>query len=129
MTAEVEYLDLDDVLHLAGMVLGHPPPVRDIGLLGAAIARPQTTTFGEDAYPDLWHKAASLMQSLLKNHALVDGNKRVAWMATAVFLELRGVDMAAAGNDDVFRTVTEVAAGDLDVEEIARRLEALAFGS
>ena len=53
---------------------GDPPPVRDVGLLGSAAARPQTTVFGEDAYPDIWLKAAALLQSVLKNHALVDGN-------------------------------------------------------
>ena len=48
----------------------------------------QNAVGGEDAYPDLWTKAAALLQSIVKNHALVDGNKRLAWMATAVFLEL-----------------------------------------
>jgi death on curing protein len=58
----VEYLDLDDLIDLATGLLGDPPPIRDLGLLGSAAARPQTTAFGEDAYPDLWPKAASLLQ-------------------------------------------------------------------
>ena len=56
--AGVEYLDVEDLVDLAGLLLGHPPPIRDMGLLGSAAARPQTTVFGEDAYPDIWTKAA-----------------------------------------------------------------------
>ena len=69
MTAEYEYLTLDDLVELATLLLGTPAPIRDVGLLGSAAARPQTTAFGEDAYPDLWTKAAALLQSVLKNHA------------------------------------------------------------
>jgi hypothetical protein len=78
----VEFLDLDDVLGLAVTLFGDPLPVRDIGLLGSAAARPQTTAFGDDAYPDIWTKAAALLHSIVKNHALVDGNKRLGWLAT-----------------------------------------------
>jgi death-on-curing protein len=91
-------------------------------LLGSAAARPQTTVFGEDAYPDLWTKAAALLVSIVKNHALVDGNKRLGWLATAVFLDINGVDVVRARNDDVFDLVMDVAAGDLSVDEIAGRL-------
>jgi death on curing protein len=118
----VEFLDLDDLLELAKRLLGDPPPVRDIGLLGSAVARPQTSVFGADAYPDLITKAAALLQSIVKNHALIDGNKRLGWLATAVFLSINGVDATAASNDDVYDLVIEVAAGSLPVEEIARRL-------
>ncbi len=80
-----EYLDLDDLLSLAAVLLGDPPPVRDIGLLGSAASRPQTTAFGADAYPDIWTTAASLLYSVVNNHSLVDGNKRLGWLATATF--------------------------------------------
>ena len=86
MSEPIEFLDLDDLVELARGLLGDPPPIRDIGLLGSAAARPQTTAFGEDAYPDLVSKAAALLQSIVNNHALVDGNKRLGWLATAVFL-------------------------------------------
>ena len=76
MTDPFEYLDLDDLLALAAVLLGDPPPIRDVGLLGSAVARPQTTVGGQDAYPDVWAKAAALLQSIVKNHALIDGNKR-----------------------------------------------------
>jgi len=58
--ADVEYLDVEDLVDLARLLLGNPPPIRDMGLLGSAAARPQTTVFGEDAYPDIWTKAAAL---------------------------------------------------------------------
>jgi death-on-curing protein len=128
MTRAVEYLDLDDLLTLATALLGDPPPVRDIGLLGAAAARPQTTAFGEDAYPDLWSKAAALLQSLVKNHALVDGNKRLGWLATATFLELNGAAVTRASNDDVYDLVIDVAGGHHDVTDIATALRRLATG-
>ena len=84
-------MDLDDLIDLARTLLGDPPPIRDLGLLGSAAARPQATAFGQDAYPDLVTKAAALLQSIVNNHALVDGNKRLGWLAAAVFLELNGV--------------------------------------
>src|SRR5439155_16033352 len=93
--------------------------IRDAGLLGSAAARPQTTVFGEDAYPDPWTKAAALLQSIVKSHPLVDGNKRLGWVATAVFLEINGVAASMATNEDVSALVTDVAAGNHSIEEIA----------
>jgi death on curing protein len=121
----VEYLDIDDLLALARLLLGDPPPVRDIGLLGSAAARPQTTVFGQDAYPDIWTKAAALLQSLVKNHALVDGNKRLGWLATATFLEVNGVGVTQICNDEVYDLVIDVAAGHQDVADIATSLRKL----
>ena len=122
MSEPIEFLDLDDLVDLAQALLGDPPPIRDIGLLGSAIARPQTTVFGEDAYPDLITKAAALLQSIVGNHALVDGNKRLGWLATAVFLELNGVTASRASNDDVYDLVVWVAASGPDLEMITVRL-------
>ncbi|MGB0112380.1 MAG: type II toxin-antitoxin system death-on-curing family toxin [Ilumatobacteraceae bacterium] len=126
MNEPVEFLDLDDVLDLAVSLLGDPPPIRDIGLLGSAVARPQTTAFGDDAYPDSWTKAAALLQSIVKNHALVDGNKRLGWLTTAVFLEINGIPISRASNDDVYDLVIEVAASQPTVDMIADRLRQLA---
>jgi death-on-curing protein len=95
----IEYLDLDDLLSLATALLGDPVPVRDLGLLGAAAARRSASAFGEPAYPDLWSKAAALLHSIVSNHALVDGNKRLGWVGCAVFLDLNGVDPTVATND------------------------------
>jgi death-on-curing protein len=126
MTVPIEYLDLDDLIELTILLLGEPPPIRDIGLLGSAAARPQTTAFGEDAYPDLWAKSAALLQSILKNHALIDGNKRLGWLATAVFLELNGQTPSKLSNEVVYELVYAVAAGELEVDEIASLIRAAA---
>jgi death-on-curing protein len=125
VTEPVEYLDLDDVIDLARRLLGGPPPIRDVGLLGAAIARPQTTVGGEDAYPTVWLKAAALLQSVVNNHALVDGNKRLGWIATAVFLEINGSSVAGASNEAVYDLVMDVAASAPPVEQIAAALAEL----
>ena len=116
---DVEYLDVEDLVALAARLLGDPPPIRDLGLLGSAAARPAASAFGEDAYPDILLKAAALTQSLVKDDPLIDGNKHLGWLATAVFLGLNGVDATRASNDDVYDFVLTVAAGQLSVEEIA----------
>ena len=122
MSEPIEFLDLDDLVELARGLLGDPPPIGDIGLLGSAAARPQTTAFGEDAYPDLVTKAAALLQSIVNNHALVDGNTRLGWLATAVFLELNGVKASRASNDDVYDLVVWIAASNPDLDDITTRL-------
>jgi death on curing protein len=122
MSDSIEYLDLDDLIDLARMLLGDPPPIRDLGLLGSAAARPQTTAFGQDAYPDLVTKAAALLQSIVNNHALVDGNTRLGWLAAAVFLELNGVKASRASNDAVYELVIWIAASNPDLDNITPRL-------
>lgn len=123
MTGPIEYLDVEDLVGLAQQLLGDPPPIQDVGLLESAVARPGATAFGHDAYPDLWTKAAALLQSIVKNHALVDGNKRLGWLATAVFLEINGVRADSASNDDVFALVMSVAADGGTIDQIASRLQ------
>ncbi|MEZ5383861.1 MAG: type II toxin-antitoxin system death-on-curing family toxin [Microthrixaceae bacterium] len=125
MNEPIEFLDLDDVIGLAVLLLGDPAPIRDLGLLGSAVARPQTTAFGDDAYPDLWTKAAALLQSIVTNHALVDGNKRLGWLSTAVFLEINGIEISRVSNDDVYDLVVGIAAGRTTLEAIAGRLQQL----
>jgi death on curing protein len=118
----VIYLDLDDLLHVATRTLGEAQ-VRDIGLLESALARPQTTAFGEDAYPSIHGKAAAMLHSLARNHALVDGNKRLALAGTIAFYGLNGVRLTLS-NGEAYDLIVEVAAGELDdVEAIARRLQ------
>jgi len=92
--------------------------VRDIGLLASATGRPQTTVFGEDAYPTLADKAAALMHSIARNDALVDANKRLAWSATRVFVLLNDRDITFSV-DEAETLVLAVARGDADVPEIA----------
>jgi death-on-curing protein len=90
--------------------------------------RPQTTLLDQDAYPDLWAKAAALLHSIVKNHPLVDGNKRLGWLSTAVFLELNGVDVTRIGNDVVYDVVIGVTVGPDDIEGIAAALQSLVEG-
>lgn len=122
MNRNIEYLDAEDLVELTRRLLGDPPPIRDLGLLGAAAARPQASAFGEDAYPDVWSKAGALLHSIVGNHPLVDGNKRLGWLATAVFLELNDVSVSAAANDDVYDLVMSVATSALSIHEIAAAL-------
>lgn len=97
-----------------------------LGLLGSAVARPQTSAFGDDAYPDIWTKAAALLQSIVTNHALIDGNKRLGWLSTAVFLEINGTEISRASNEDVYDLVIDLAAGRPTIDAIAERLQQLA---
>lgn len=129
MTKEIEYLTIDDMVRLAGFLMGEPVPIRDLGLLGSAAARPQATAFGEDAYPDLWTKAAALLHSVVRNHALIDGNKRLGWLATAVFLELNGIVVTGVADDDVYDLVMDVAINDHAVDEVAVRLQRTVEGA
>ena len=106
------YLDLDDLLYTAGTVLPSVD-VRDIGLLESALARPQSSAFGSDAYPELHTKAAALLHSVASNHGLVDGNKRLALAATIAFLGINGWRLTLT-NDEAYELVVAVASGELD---------------
>jgi len=120
------YLDLLSLLDLAELTLGTPPQVRDMGLLSSALARPATVAFGVEAYEDIWTKAAALLQSIAMNHALVDGNKRLAWVAMRVFLDLNDVPPVVVDIDQAEVFVIQVVTHELDtVEEIAKGLVAL----
>lgn len=113
------YLTLEDVLSLvADLGVG---PVRDIGLLDSAIHRLRVSVFGRDAYPGLDDKAAVLLESLLRNHALVDGNKRLGWLSVVVFFGLNNVNLEAP-DDDAYDVVIGVASGTANYHEVATRL-------
>ena len=115
------YLDLDDLLHTAERTLG-TFAVRDVGLLASAAARPQLSAFGQDAYPSLHEKAAALLHAAARNHALVDGNKRLALAATLAFLGVNGQRLPL-DNDGAYDLVMAVASKELDdVTVIAGRL-------
>lgn len=116
---KTRYLDLKDGLYLAKR-LGEPTP-RDVGLVESAVARPRTTVFGADAYPDLHTKAAALLHSLARNHAFVDGNKRVSWLAAGAFYWANGYELDAP-DDPAYDLVIGAATGELDVPEIAAAL-------
>jgi death on curing protein len=120
----VIYLDLELLLHVAERATGFEPVVRDVGLLESALARPRASAFGEDAYPALADKAAALLHSLARNHALVDGNKRLALGGAIAFLGINGVRLTLS-NDEAYGLVICVATGALDdVVSIAAELRA-----
>ncbi|HUC27466.1 MAG TPA: type II toxin-antitoxin system death-on-curing family toxin [Streptosporangiaceae bacterium] len=113
------YLTLPELLHIAERTLGGTPQVRDVGLLESALARPQATAFGSDAYPDVDAKAAALLHSLARNHALIDGNKRLALAGVIAFYGVDGRRLTLT-NDEAYDLVMAVADGTLEaVEQIA----------
>ncbi|MEH3132747.1 MAG: type II toxin-antitoxin system death-on-curing family toxin [Mycolicibacterium neoaurum] len=119
-----EYLDLEDLIEIARRAIDKDVVIRDHGLLESALSRPRATVFGEDAYPDLFVKAAALMHSIARNHALVDGNKRLAWTACRTFLALNE-RWVHAPEDDRFDFVVQVATGaEPDLDRIADMLRA-----
>ena len=113
------FLTLPELLHVATRALGNEPAVRDFGLLEAALARPQATVFGQDAYQGLDAKAAALLHSLARNHALIDGNKRLALAAIIAFYGLNDRRLTLT-NDEAYELIMDVATGKLDaVSDIA----------
>lgn len=123
----MKYLTLQEALDLARLACGgQEVAVRDMGLLGSALHRPQQQMYGVQAYPGLFEKAAALLQSLTSNHALIDGNKRTAWMCTVVFLDINGADMADVDQEQAYDLVIDIASGKLDeVKPIAEELRRL----
>ncbi|WP_199432502.1 type II toxin-antitoxin system death-on-curing family toxin [Qaidamihabitans albus] len=114
----VEYLTLEDLL-----ILAHDlgvAKIRDLGLLDSAAHRPQSSLMGQDAYPTLHEKAAVLLESVVRNHALVDGNKRLAWMAAFVFYGLNGTDLDAP-EDDAYDVVIAASTGSMGYADIAAK--------
>jgi death-on-curing protein len=109
-------------LHVAERTQAGEPLVRDAGLLESALARPRASALGADAYPDLNAKAAALLHSLARNHALVDGNKRLALAGVIAFYGVNGRRLTLS-NDEAYDLVIAVAEGTLDaVGQIATRL-------
>jgi death-on-curing protein len=121
------YLTIEQALRIARRAIGGPFELRDLGLLDAAVHRPRASVLGHDAYPDLMTKAAALLHSLARNHPLIDGNKRLAWLATYVFCAKNGVELDPP-DDDAYALVVGVAAGEIsDVSDIAAQLRAWAM--
>jgi death-on-curing protein len=124
------FLDRDDVLTAGAAAVGQVLKVSDYGLLDAAVARPRATVFGIDAYPDDLAKAAALLQSLARNHACVDGNKRTAWAAAWTFLYINGIELSEFDVDDAEEFVNAVATdAAVTLEFIAGKLASYAIPS
>ena len=115
-----EYLDPEQALAAAERLGLH---IRDVGLLFSALARPASSAFGQDAYPAIELKAAALMHSIARNHALFDGNKRFAWFMTLAFLALNDLRVVMP-EDTAFDLVLGVARGELELAEAAAVIRA-----
>jgi death-on-curing protein len=117
----MEHLTVEDLLGIAEEVLGIPA-VRDIGLLDSAAHRPQASAFGKDAYSTIDEKAAALLEAVARSHALVDGNKRLAWAAAVVFYDLNGFDLDPPAVGEAVDLVVAVATGQVDLPRLTERL-------
>ncbi|WP_030923637.1 type II toxin-antitoxin system death-on-curing family toxin [Streptosporangium amethystogenes] len=121
------FITLEQGLRIARRAVGAPIQVRDLGLLEAALLRPRTSVFGQDAYPDLFTKAAALFHSIISSHPFVDGNKRAAWLTMYVFCAKNGAMIEPADEDEAYDFVIAVASGKLaEVDEIADVLRSFA---
>ncbi|PZE86441.1 type II toxin-antitoxin system death-on-curing family toxin [Curtobacterium sp. MCBD17_032] len=107
------HLTLDEALHIARRTIGDGLLIRDAGLLEAAIAQPAASVDGRDAYPSLVEKAAALVHSAVRNHALVDGNRRLGLMLLIVFLGVTGRVLTMT-NDEAYDFIVAIAEGRLD---------------
>jgi death on curing protein len=116
----MERLTVEDLLLIAETI--GTTAVRDVGLLDAAAHRPQATAFGEVAYPTIHERAAALLEAVVRNHALVDGNKRLGWAAVVVFYELNGFDLDPPSVDEAVGLVVAVAGGQLELAKLSERL-------
>lgn len=115
----ITYLDLFDLLQLVeDLQVG---PVRDLGLLASAVARPATRLYGYDAYESLDLKAAALLESLARNHSLVDGNKRLGFLALLVFFDINGVEVEVS-DDEAYDLVISVVEGKSSLPDVAQTL-------
>ena len=118
------YLGYAELLHVAERAIGERPRVRDAGLLEAAAARPRSTVFGEEAYATLEEKGAALTHSITRNHALVDGDKRLALAGLIAFLGVNGRRLTLS-NDEAYDFISAISTGELDdVAAIAERIRA-----
>ena len=122
----IAYLDASDLLVLAAAVTGGDLVVRDLGLLDSAAHRPRATVLGVEAYDTLWSKAAALLDSIVRTRPLAEGNWRLGWVAAVTMCDMNGwwID---ADEEEALEIVREVGRGNVDVPQMAERLEAWAL--
>ncbi len=122
----MNYLTAEQVLFIHARLVsetGGSHGVRDLSMLLSAIGRPQTSFDDQDLYPDLFSKAAALLDSLIRNHPFVDGNKRTGITAAALFLQVNGYWLTAT-NSALEKFTIEVAQAQQNVAEIAAWFQA-----
>ena len=121
MNGKIDYLSLQDLIHIGNEVIPDFR-IRDIGLLESATNRPKITVFGEDAYPNFSDKVAALMHSVARNHALIDGNERLAWASSRIFCLMNGHDLSFT-HDEAYDLVINTSTGVLDVADLSKLIE------
>ena len=121
MARQIDYLELADILKL-GQEIIPDFKIRDLGLLESAVARPRTSVFGEDAYPTFADKVAALMHSIARNHALIDGNKRLAWSAARLFCLMNDLDIKMK-QERAYELVVGLASGQIELAELSASLK------
>ena len=121
----IVYLTAEQVLFVHYRLVsetGGEHGVRDLGLLESAVARPQATFGGQELYPDVFEKAAALMESLINNHPFVDGNKRTGIACAVLFLQQNGISFSAK-NADLEKFTLRVASSKAGRPEITKWLK------
>ena len=121
MARQIDYLELADILKLGQEIISDFR-IRDLGLLESAVARPRTSVFGEDAYQTFPDKVAALMHSIARNHALIDGNKRLAWSAARLFCLMNDLDIKMK-QERAYELVVGLASGQIELAELSASLK------
>lgn len=117
----MDYLTAQQIMFIHSRLIketGGSQGMHDLSALESAVGRPQSSFANQDLYPNLFTKAAALLDSLIRNHPFVDGNKRTGMTAAALFLRRNGYQLKASQNDLV-RTAMRAAQSQLTIEEIA----------
>lgn len=91
--------------------------VRDYNLLDSALENPFQSFGGEELYPTIQAKAARLGYELIKNHCMIDGNKRIGTHAMLVFLVLNGIELKYT-QKELYETILDIAAGKIEYEDL-----------
>lgn len=115
------YLSAEQILFLHARLVaetGGSQGVHDLNLLMSAVNRPKASFNDQDLYPDVFQKAAALMDSLIRNHPFVSGNKRSGFAAAALFVLLNGYRLTVT-NDEAIKFVLETARSKHSIDEIA----------
>jgi death-on-curing protein len=117
----MKYLTAEQVLFIHARLItetGGSHGLRDLSMLLSAIGRPQASFDNQDLYPDLYNQAAALLDSLIRNHPFIDGNKRTGIVAAGLFLQINGYRLTAS--DTELETFTlEVARAQKNIDKIA----------
>ncbi len=118
----MKYLTAEQVLFIHSRLIdetGGLHGIRDTGLLLSAVERPKSCFGDRELYPDIFFKSAALMESLIKNHPFIDGNKRTAITSSAIFLQVNGHNLKAS-QEELERFTLKMAVEKVSLEDTAK---------